>query len=85
MALPERKTPSERAPLGLPTADIGYQPGGHVGQMQADLVHRLARQGLILEPAGTSPGERLIRFMSVAGGFVALLAGYAGVALLFWR
>ena len=85
MALPERTTPHARAPLPWSASDASYQPGGHVGQMQADLAQRLAHQELVREPVGVSPGERLIRFMSVSGGYLALLAGYAGVALLLLR
>ena len=83
MALPERKTLPASAPLSPSMADSSYQPGGHVGQMHTDLAHRLAQQRLVLGPAGTSLGGRLIRFLSVTGGFIALLAGYAGIALLF--
>lgn len=52
--------------------------------MQADLAHRLAC-GLAASAAAPSPAERVVRFLSVAGGYAALLAGYVGIALLILR
>lgn len=88
MALPERnEVPLSRQPL-QPSAtarDGGYVPGGQVGQLQVDLAARLAQQGSVTTPEDVAPGERLVRFISVAGGYAALLAGYAVVALLIFR
>jgi hypothetical protein len=53
-----------------------------VGQIQADLVRRLACETTITP---VTPGERLVRRVSVAGGWLALLAGYAGAAFLLLR
>jgi hypothetical protein len=63
------------------SAPTGYRAGGEVGQMHADLARRLDRH---LSPAERTPGERAIRFVSVAGGVTLLAAAYLGVALLLW-
>ena len=88
MAHPQRgdAVPAYTPPQPAPG---GYRPGGQVGRMQAELADRLAPSGLAWEPAGASeseaPGERMVRFLSVAGGYLALLLAYAGVALPFLR
>lgn len=84
--IPAAPPPEDRAasPWGEATGDHGYRPGGQVGQMQADLAHRLAC-GLAASAAAPSPAERVVRFLSVAGGYAALLAGYVGIALLILR
>ena len=61
-----------------------YRPGGIVGEMQANLAHRLALTEAIAA-LPQSPGERTVRFLSIAGGYAALLAGYVGVTLLLLR
>ena len=58
--------------------------GGPVGHMQADLARRLG-QGVVGVPVNGSFEERAVRFMSVAGGYGALAAGYAGVVFLILR
>ena len=63
----------------LPEHERGHHPGGNIGSMQADIAHRLAGM-----PPGAS-SERIVRFLSVAGGYAALAAGYAGSALLILR
>ena len=69
----------------LPQADI-YQPGGPVGQMQADLARRLAQGGTIVrDPANARGGERMVRFVSVAAGCAALLAACFGAVFLILR
>ena len=67
-------------------ADVshGFEPGGQVGQMQADLAARLA--GSVAGVAvALAPEERFVRFASVAGGYLALAAAYVGVVFLFLR
>lgn len=62
-------------------ADHAYDAGGHIAQLQADLARRLAGGGADeLRPA-EPPAERIIRFLSVAGGYLALSAGYGAAAL----
>ena len=56
-----------------------YRRDDAVGLMQIDLARRLA-YGTAL-----TRGERAERFLSVAAGYTALLAGYAGAALLVLR
>lgn len=91
MARPERcdaepaHTPSRSTHDGSGDRAAGYRPGGQVGQMQADLADRLAREVIVRPPAIVLPGERLVRFVSVAGGCLALLATYAGLVLLILR
>lgn len=72
-------------PYSYPPA--GYRPGGQVGRMQADLSARLASPGIAraAAPANEWTGERAIRFVSVAGGYLALGAAYAGTVLLTLR
>lgn len=95
MARPQRKdmtpapvparspeTDGASGPWASTAGDRGYWPGGPVAQMQAELAQRLA-QGLPVAPV--SPEERVVRFLSVAGGFAALLAAYAGVVMLILR
>lgn len=94
MALPRRTDPASTAALhqSPPLADAsrpgtdayGFQPGGQVGQMHADLAARLARGFADTAPT-PAPGERFVRLASVAGGYAALAAAYAGIAFLFLR
>lgn len=81
MAQPKRNDvgPDPAQPWSAPT---GYRAGGEVGQMHADLARRLDRQ--VIAPGERTPGERAIRFVSVAGGVTLLAAAYLGVALLLW-
>lgn len=58
--------------------------GGELGQVQAHLVH-LSMFGAVGQNAVALPGERLTRYLSVSAGYMALLAGYAGAALLLLR
>ena len=87
MARSQRNTlvpaPAPAPALGASSSPTGYRPGGPVGQIQADLAHRLAPPGLVL-PA-VSAGERAVRLVSRAGGYLMLLAGYAGAAVLILR
>ena len=88
MARPERRETEPEATMPPPIAG-GYQPGGHVGRIQADIADRLAAQEVARQlpgtPLDTRPGERAVRFLSVAGGYLALGAAYAGVVLLVMR
>ncbi len=87
MAQAERSIP-ERGVAPLPAMaaeDRGFLPGGQVGQWHAELAQRLASPDGLFAPMVESPGERMVRIVSRAGGFVALLAGYAIVALLMLR
>ena len=63
--------------------DHGYQSGGPVGEIRADLVRRLSRK----EPSYTTAkaGERLVRRLSIAGGYLVLLFGYACLTYLVLR
>ena len=79
--LPEPPLPD--GPWSGTASTPGYRPGGQVGQMQLDLAQRLA--GSFAADVAVSREERVVRFLSVAGGLVALAAGYAGVALLILR
>lgn len=63
----------------LPAHKGGDYPGGNIGSIQANIAHRLA------EVPTAASGERIVRFLSVAGGYAALAAGYAGAALLILR
>ena len=63
----------------LPAREGSYYPGGNVGLMQAEIAYQLARA----QTAASS--ERIVRFLSVAGGYAALAAGYAGAVLLILR
>ena len=88
MARPERRD-TEREPVPFPPGG-DYRPGGEVGRMQADLVHRLSsREGEARRPAMVPedrwPGERAVRFVSGAGGYLALGAAFGGVVLLVMR
>ena len=64
--------------------DHGYRPGGQVGQMQAELAQRLLQKSTAAAIT-VSPEERVVRFLSVAGGYIALLSAYAGAVLLILR
>lgn len=90
MALPKRDAehneaarPHAKLPWS-PEADYGYQPGGQVGQLHADLARRLA-QDRIVHDTDDAPGERLVRLLSRGGGYAALLTGYIAVAVLILR
>ena len=78
-------TPASPPPAWAEAAsDQDCRPGGKVGQMQADLAHRLAwNTEAVAMPA--PPGERVARFLSITGGYAALLAGYVGAAFLVVR
>lgn len=84
-------------PLAQPVGDAGrypagdarrYDAGGHIAELQADLARRLGSDGAAADPAAVAitSAERLVRFCSVAGGYAALLAGYAavGLAIAYW-
>lgn len=66
----------------VPHGPVGGQ-GGPVGQMQADLVRRFEWQ----TPGApvTTAGERLVRGLSIGGGWLALFAGHLGAAVLVLR
>lgn len=66
----------------VPHGPAGGQ-GGPVGQMQADLVRRFAWEATGVPDA--TAGERLVRGLSIGGGWLALLAGYLGAAVLVLR
>ena len=71
---------------GLPwgrAAEFGYDAGGPVARLHADLAQRLATPGT--GPVLDSAAERAVRRMSVAGGWAALAMGYAGAALIALR
>lgn len=68
-------------------ADYRYDAGGHIAQLQADLAQRLMDQGAGRESSpADQPAERIIRYISVGGGYFALFAGYAAAALViaYW-
>lgn len=60
----------------------GGRPGGPVGRMQAELAQRLA---LAAAPRPVSPEEKLLRLLSVSGGYLALLAAYGCLLFLALR
>ena len=70
-------------PWGNMAHGHGYQSGGPVGKMRADLVRRLSWQ----EPSYTAAraGERVVRRLSVVGGYLVLLFGYACSTYLVLR
>lgn len=70
-------------PWAEPAGD-GHRPGGPVGRLQADLAHRLALEAATAA-IPVSPGERVVRFLSVSGGYAALFAAYAGLVFLALR
>ena len=96
MVYPERRdanmahipSPSPSTP-DIPSGRAEYKLGGPIGQMQADLARRLAREGIIRRPEhvllGERPGERTVRWVSIAGGGLALLMAYAGVVIMILR
>lgn len=72
-------------------ADHRYEAGGHVAWLQAELARQLTGPDGA-HPAGASapalpvsPADRAIRLLSTAGGYAALLAGYAAVAMAIVR
>lgn len=74
-------------PLAPPAAEHRYEAGGPIGELQADLARRLAaEEAAPALPVPAPPAERLVRLLSVAGGYTALLAGYAavGLAIAWW-
>ena len=79
MALPQRIEQAPAARAG-DVAGRHYAPGSEVGRLQAELARRL-----VGAPVPVSASERLVRALSVAGGVVALVAGYGGVVLLLLR
>lgn len=85
MAQPQRSDVDQRGPA-LPqraVEDRHYDAGGHIAQLQAELAQRLAAGGVDQRTRDATPsGERAVRFASVTGGYLALLAGYAVAALL---
>lgn len=62
-------------PLARTVDGHGYAAGGDIAKLQADLARRLASEG-VEGVAETSTAERAVRFLSVAGGYTLLLAGY---------
>lgn len=66
---------------GEADASHSFEPGGQVARLHADLAARLASSiaGAAVAP---DPKERLVRLVSVAGGYLALAAAYAGFVLL---
>ena len=65
-----------------PVRDTSSYARGAVGQMQADLARRLAEDWV---PQALSHREHMMRMLSVTGGYVALLAGFASAAWLMWH
>lgn len=64
----------------------GYAAGGDIAALQADLARRLSGEGdQALAEAPVPPMERAVRFVSVAGGYCLLLAGYVAVASAAFR
>lgn len=78
-AAPDAYSPDPRSP-----ATGSGQPGGTVASAEADAACRLAWPG-VRDAGDASAGERMVRRASVAGGYLALLAAYAGVASLILR
>ena len=66
--------------------DHRYVPGGTIAELQADIARRLSGEeaGWVGEPAAPS-AERVVRALSVGGGYLLLTAGYAATALLVVR
>lgn len=58
----------------------GYDPGGPVAHLQNDLALRLAADQIALAPA-----DRWVRLISVAGGYTALVTGYAAMAIAIFH
>lgn len=65
-----------------PVRHASSYAGGTVGQIQADLARRLA-EGWV--PQAVSHREQMMRILSVTGGYIALLAGFASAASLMWH
>lgn len=93
MARPRLKDTMPAAPATRLSAALGPwapaigdsdQQDGSVGQMQAELARR-SGFGITVQTMPPPPEERLIRFLSVTGGYTALLAAYAGISLLLLR
>lgn len=59
----------------------GFEPGGQIGRMHADLAALLT--GCIADTAVVpTPKERIVRLVSIAGGYLALVGAYAGVVFV---
>ncbi len=71
-------------PIARAVAPHGYAAGGDIAKLQADLAWRLASEGFE-DVAETSMAERAVRFLSVGGGYLLLLAGYVAVASIAYR
>ena len=65
-----------------PVRDASSYAGGAVGEMQANLARRLAEDWV---PQALSHREQMMRILSMIGGYIALLAGFASAALLMWH
>lgn len=87
MPLPQRNDVDQHGFAGGAEAAEArrYEAGGHVAQLQAELAQRLAERAVDQRPIATSPGERVVRLLSVGGGYLALLAGYAVAAFAVFR
>ena len=83
MAHPKHDATSLDVP-SFPQTSNGYRPGGQVGEMQADLAHRLAQENMAWGPTSVlheQPSDPAVRLMSTASGYLTLLLAYAGVML----
>jgi len=76
----------DRSAAITPPANTGYEPGGEIARLQADLARRLASA-----PAGGlgahvgDQREAAVRRLSVAAGYGALAAGYIiAAAAIYW-
>jgi len=80
---------SEVGRAGLPSPpaveDHGYDPGGPVAYLQADLARRFLTHDEVHPPTLPGASERIVRFVSLAGGYLALFAAYAAAAVLILR
>lgn len=73
-------------PLARAFDGHGYAAGGDIAKLQADLARRLANEGVEgAAETSTYPAERAVRFISVAGGYLLLLAGYVAIASIAYR
>jgi len=66
--------------------DTGYEPGGEIARLQADLARRLA--SMPASGLGAHVGdqaEATVRRLSVAAGYGALTMGYViAAAVIYW-
>ena len=86
MARPERHDAEPGLARARPAAD-GRWLDGEVGRLRAEFARRLASEAAwtpVVLP-GDGRAERTVRFASVAGGYLALGAAYAGMILLILR